>query len=1245
MAQAVPLVLGTIGAILGAPFGLQGVGFAAGAALGSLIVGGQGQTVRGPLPPELTNIDSAEGRVIPIFYGRLRTASNILALHSRTEQQIKTKKGVKTVRFFRRVKMGCGIGEGELDLKGMIVNGRFLIDTSANIIDSKAPAYTFYSGSANQAYDPVLDTIQTDPTPAYSELSYIVFHDWNLESYGNNIPAILFEIERNEPDIYIYSTDYTIEFYDRIVVSGGQTTNANLFADDLTSTITFDNVVGKLVTSSAKRGPQYPFDPSEHKLIYYEIATTANSEITSITKTSGFTFHSHDSNFTTITNYKAAYFNPYSNPPRGYAINFATGESSDLPNTYTGTTNGQDHYPPQDYFVIETSMSANPSNQLDQLLADKKFLIWAKTFSEDYLSNLYTGNYLDMAPSRFIVVYENGYYWTDYGSFYGSLRPIAGCPGPRNPMYVNEINEYHFFELSPVSASPYAAKFYLIKSEVKPHPSPVSGNPIVTYVSTRTVASYSDMIYLMYNDEMPEESENYYDMGVDISGNCIISWRQDKASIPSRCGLMRVNAITGSALNYYNGYDLAREFWGLTSATADYINFSGIASIPGTLYNQFRMGRTEFLMVPVSDLKDELPIVRIKSDFSSWEYVTTGYNYPFPNDPSVVGKPSPFVLYPHHDVILGQDIEGLGFTIISPPNEIKTTVSGHTVGWIIHDLITRVTKIKANDPNTFTNLFDKFDFSEVQNIPCKGFAITEQTTFVEAVTQLGIAYSFIDVESDGIIKFRKIDVSSSPVATITEEDLVGNRIEYTIVKDSSVPSKVTLSYIDEQSYEEGVAIAEIPGIPNDNERRLSVPIVLSYEEAYRAAWINLFFSLRQKHRYKFSILASKGIAIEPADVLKLNVSLANGVKYDTEVFVTKVILNGLKLDIEAIEWNNDIAGSIDVEVVTSAIIDYTPPPVETSNLYAQLLSLPCIDDDWNNTNTEIRAYTWKITGVDSDMEGTLTIGNLNNIIDNGIEQGNVTKISSIPANINPNLVTAGEIEIEFPNTNAFAGINPAPGNLEARNIRNGPFLVIGNSAKGWGVHLYEVASAAGSARMSFKNLLLFTGNSFDFVEDRIGNPTIDIGDIAFVLNDPSSDLVNLNIGSEGTYTYTFTPANVTNSATSNTISAEFHHLVPPGVSDIEISLLDSTKRRVTWRRTNRCDWLWRNLTDLPLDDTVELYNVNIYDSSNNLESSFSTSETSATVTINIPGDSKTIEIIRETTNPTSKRIAKRKIVT
>lgn len=157
---------------------------------------------------DLSVQSSAYGRVIPILYGTMRFASNIIWSTDIKEHKFVTQsqasvsggKGgggkksattTTTTEYKYNVCCAIAICEGVIDRIS-----RMWADTTELAFDSSI--FTIYRGTETQNPDPLIQAREgVGKTPAYRGLAYIVIKDFWLTDYGNRIPNFTFEVIRN----------------------------------------------------------------------------------------------------------------------------------------------------------------------------------------------------------------------------------------------------------------------------------------------------------------------------------------------------------------------------------------------------------------------------------------------------------------------------------------------------------------------------------------------------------------------------------------------------------------------------------------------------------------------------------------------------------------------------------------------------------------------------------------------------------------------------------------------------------------------------------------------------------------------------------------------------------------------------------------------------------------------------------------------------------------------------------------
>lgn len=205
------IVLGAAGAAVGAA--VPGLGPAVGGVLGRSFGGAIGGVIddavfgvptsyrEGPRLADLTVQVSTWGKTIPAIYGTARLAGNILWSRPIKETATTTTSSAgggkggsgarsETTSYSYSVSLAIGIGEGPID--------RVLrVWADAKLLDLSQGTYRIYKGDEAQLPDSFIESFEgAGRTPAYRGLAYVVIEDFPLADFGNRIPNFTFEIKR-----------------------------------------------------------------------------------------------------------------------------------------------------------------------------------------------------------------------------------------------------------------------------------------------------------------------------------------------------------------------------------------------------------------------------------------------------------------------------------------------------------------------------------------------------------------------------------------------------------------------------------------------------------------------------------------------------------------------------------------------------------------------------------------------------------------------------------------------------------------------------------------------------------------------------------------------------------------------------------------------------------------------------------------------------------------------------------------
>ncbi len=202
------LVLGAAGQAAGAailPGGVSLFGVSvSGAALGGFAGALAGSAldarwaardVEGPRLDALHVQGSSEGAGLPVVYGTMRVAGQVIwaaRFKEHVHEESGGKGGPEIRNFSYSLSFAVALGEGEIS--GV---GRIWADGAG--LDLSGVTWRVYKGGGDQAPDPLIEAVEGEEAPAYRGTAYVVFEDLDLSPFGNRIPNLSFEVVRQPP--------------------------------------------------------------------------------------------------------------------------------------------------------------------------------------------------------------------------------------------------------------------------------------------------------------------------------------------------------------------------------------------------------------------------------------------------------------------------------------------------------------------------------------------------------------------------------------------------------------------------------------------------------------------------------------------------------------------------------------------------------------------------------------------------------------------------------------------------------------------------------------------------------------------------------------------------------------------------------------------------------------------------------------------------------------------------------------
>ena len=186
------LVLTTVGTAIGGPVG---------GALGALI----GQSVdsslfapklEGPRLDSLAVQSSRYGSPLPLLYGRTRTAGTVVWARDLTERRSTTggKGKPKITSYAYTADFAVALSARPIERIGRVWADGSLLTTADGRL-SVDGAMRLHPGTEDQDPDPLIEQEEgRGRAPAYRGTAYVVFEGLALESFGNRVPLLSFEV-------------------------------------------------------------------------------------------------------------------------------------------------------------------------------------------------------------------------------------------------------------------------------------------------------------------------------------------------------------------------------------------------------------------------------------------------------------------------------------------------------------------------------------------------------------------------------------------------------------------------------------------------------------------------------------------------------------------------------------------------------------------------------------------------------------------------------------------------------------------------------------------------------------------------------------------------------------------------------------------------------------------------------------------------------------------------------------------
>lgn len=198
------LLLQNAGAVIGSAFGPLGtmIGRAAGGLAGYAMdqrLFGQSRRIEGPRLEQARILASSEGTPIPRLYGRLRIGGQLIwATRFEEVRNTTTQGGGKGAPPTTTIDEYAYFGNFAVGICEGPVTAILRVWADGQELDLTRHDIRIHLGGEDQSPDPLIEAKQgTGKAPAFKGTAYAVFEGLALETFGNRIPQLSFEVVRS----------------------------------------------------------------------------------------------------------------------------------------------------------------------------------------------------------------------------------------------------------------------------------------------------------------------------------------------------------------------------------------------------------------------------------------------------------------------------------------------------------------------------------------------------------------------------------------------------------------------------------------------------------------------------------------------------------------------------------------------------------------------------------------------------------------------------------------------------------------------------------------------------------------------------------------------------------------------------------------------------------------------------------------------------------------------------------------
>lgn len=863
LAGAGAVLGGAVGSALGYASIGASIGWALGGLAGGMLFGPRLPDIQGPRLTDLSVQTSSYGIPIPIVYGTVKVAGNIIWAKPIREQIVRRRvRGGKGGMGGRRQNVteyqyfgtwASAFCEGPIDkLLRIWFDSHLVYDETGSSEIVSIPGLTFrvYSGTETQLPDPAIEQdVGAANVTAFRGLCYVVFENVPLAKVGNRIPSVSVEVTKNS------SRSYTVQQTSSVLANSyPQYASSSL---DSSYHCPLEKKSYFLFTTGSLSGTSgievVDWENMTRYVIGLEIATACTG-------------------LAVMDDYIAVTGGPsgFSNRSPVLCFNKNTGALIGSYGTSASLT------------IFSSSNGIANGNQFDPALVVRVlsltgyeyYYIRVPKFNSIWISKLPNGPYITGSGSST----EN--HINDITPTGGNLENLL-CPGEERP---GESVFYHFFSYNNTSSPTVFLHVYTLRASAIGTPFNTFGVSIKKYSYTLTqlggptnnlTVSAAGLRFLSCIYDAVDNSAVFHFLGNFVGGtrDVLCKIREDGTVVwgrnfPSDTFMPNMNSRSGKLGAIIIG-----------SQSVLYKNDGAPLPHRATVID-FRTGNTEIQenindasipSIPVTPLPCHFP------DERAYCYRTSAGQYAKFRFPFYSGQ-------------------------------------GTLLSTIVSDLCQRA-GLDTSD----------IDVSALTE-SVRGFVISRQGSARSALEPLAMAFNFDAVERGSTLVFRKRNGSSVATIPLEdyvrdENNLV---LEEQRAQDSDLFRTIFVRYIDlDRTYEIGTQQWSRPWSPeatmaSRGQTTIDLPIVLTADEAKTIARRVLLSSWQERVRYKFK-LTQKHLRLEPTDPITIT-------RPDNSFQRVRIISTRFEkdwfLDVEAVEESGTVYPTVSADAGSG-----TPVPV------------------------------------------------------------------------------------------------------------------------------------------------------------------------------------------------------------------------------------------------------------------------------------------------------------------------------